>query len=69
MPAPHPQLVLERAGALATVTSNLHHMLMHLQSAAYYNRANALGIKLPSEQELIAAIGDCARLYQQEKTT
>ena len=67
MPKPHPHLLLEREGALASVVSDLHHALGHLRAAHFYNQQHDLGLTLPAESTLIDAIGDCARLHKQGK--
>ncbi len=69
--AGHPHMLLERSGALASITSDLYHMLAHLRDAHYYNKAHALDLALPSEQSLIDLIGACAHKYREPdgKTT
>jgi hypothetical protein len=62
----HPKLLLERAGALATITSDLHHMIMHLREAEYYNRAHALGLTLPRVADLKEIIDQCARIHKSQ---
>lgn len=58
-------MLLERAGALSTIASNLHHMLAHLRAAQYYNIAHDFGLDLPSEKQLIELIGQCAQTHRQ----
>lgn len=65
--AAHPHLLLEREAALASITSDLHHMIAFARHAEYYNRIHSLGLNLPTERSLIDLIGQCARLHQ-EKT-
>lgn len=71
MPNPHPHLLLEREGALASIASDLHHVLLHLRHAHYYNSIHGLGLALPTEASIACLIGRCAKLHQQqsEKTS
>ena len=61
----HPYMRLDRAGALSTIASHLHHMLAHLRAAEYFNLAHGLGLELPSEKQLIDLISTCVQQHQQ----
>lgn len=60
----HPKMILERQGALASVTSELYHMLGHLRRAHHDNHIYALGLELPSEKPIVELIGQCATLHK-----
>lgn len=62
---PHPHMILERDGALVTITSALHHMLAHLRHARYHNVAHGLGLALPDDKTFIDLIGACAQKHQE----
>lgn len=62
---PHPHMLLERAGALASITSDLHHMIAHLRHARYHNAAHGLDLALPDEKTLIDLIGACAKKHRE----
>jgi hypothetical protein len=63
---PHPHLLVERAGALASVCSDLHHALGHIRAARLYNDTHGLGIAIPTEKQFLDAIKACADAHKAE---
>lgn len=55
----------ERARAYSRALTHLNHALAHLRAAEHENRAFHLGLQLPNERDLLAAINQCDHVYQQ----
>lgn len=59
----------ERERAIGAAEQHLNQMLYNLRTLVFINERNNLQLELPREDQLLAAITQCARIRQLDRET